>query len=234
MNKQTLYELLAALATPEDLPLGAVPHFLALRPQARELVERLDALEKNVGVLLAPRPAQVVAKAAEPGPVTVVVEKVQHKVAIPQPRRGQWTLHDDDIELGIIAWFDADTLNTDPHVEKAQRFDQRVSARAKSGRPFICINADEEESSWVSLSTQYNERYLKLQAEWIRSWGAMNKQSYATGHVYRGPHHSFCVAAAQVEYPDASIRRPRLTAKGLQAVVEWVEARQATNQKEAM
>jgi hypothetical protein len=209
MNAQTIAELLAVTVTLDDLPLGAVRELRELRPQVRELAARLDALEEQVsGLLTAPAVAPVVEipPASAPRPVHL------------EPDAKTWTLQPDDINPGIIAWFDDNTLNTDPHVSKPPKFDGWIKQRATGGRPFICLEADDDESTWVALSAQYNEAYLKLNAAWIRPAGMLKKASYVTGNVYEGPHHSFCVAAAQTEHPKMDRQRPKLLLTGLKAV----------------
>jgi hypothetical protein len=223
MNAQmTIAELLATTGKLDELPLGTVRSLLALRPQARELVDRLDALEQNVGGLLA-TPSTMVTVAVQdvptPAPYKAVITVVEDDVD-----ESRWTLRTDSIEVGIIAWFDDDTLNTDPQVSKPEYFDGRVHNGAKGGRPFVCVEADDETSAWVSLSRKYNERYLKLATDWIWPRGALNGTSHVTGNIFRGPHHSFCVAAVQVEHDNMNTRRPKLNAKGRAAVLEFVGA----------
>jgi len=82
MTTRTIAELLAATAKLEELPLGAVRDLLALRPQVRELADRLEALEHNVGGLLAVTSATVA--------VTV------QEVPVAAPRTAAPRVEDDD------------------------------------------------------------------------------------------------------------------------------------------
>jgi hypothetical protein len=212
MNAQTIAELLAVTDKLDDLPLGAVRALRELRPQVRELAARLDTLEEQVsGLLTTPGVAPVV----EIPPVPAA------RLVHPEPDAVAWTLQPDDIDPGIIAWFDDNTLNTDPHVSKPRQFDGWIKQRATGGRPFICLEADDAESTWVALSAQYNEAYLKLNAAWVRPADMLKKVSYVTGNVYEGPHHSFCVAAAQTEHPKMDRQRPKLLLTGLKAVRDF-------------
>ena len=213
MYDDLIKALLSLTAAPENLSFKDVRYLLSLQPSILEIASRLNALAKDVGGLLAPA---MPAPAATPIPKP---ESLYDRYAItPQPRTSTWTLQEDDIKPGIIAWFDDDTLNTDRHVEKPVRLVNRV--HAKGGRPFVCVQADDQESAWISLSRQYHANYLKVAPEWIRPRGALNGTSYVTGYTYRGPHNSFCVAAAHVEFPDASLRRPKMSEAGLDAIVD--------------
>jgi hypothetical protein len=192
---------------------------------AKEYLATLEKIAALGGIASLPSPvatAQATVEEPEPELPPPIPKPARRAV----PRKDQWTLREEDIEPGIIAWFDSDTLNTDRHVTKPRIFDGFISSQGKfkSGRPCICIDVDGDESAWVSLSTQLKPNQLKLNPEWLQPRDALNgRTSYVTGYVYRGPNESFLIAAAQVEYAYTGVRRPKLRVVGLEAIQEFCE-----------
>jgi hypothetical protein len=223
MTGQTIAELLAATAKLDELPLGTVRELLALRPQARELADRLEALEKNVGGLLAVTSAPGAAT-AQPAPVAAP-RTAAILVEDDDGDESRWTLLEEHIEPGIIAYFDTDTLNTDDKVSKPQWLVNNVTK--KMSRPCVCISADETDlCCWLALTSKYNDRgaHPKLQPGWIvNNTAAQMASGWVTQHYYAGPKRSFCIAAAQTEHPALRFKRPRLSPAGLKAVLAFAQ-----------
>ena len=220
MTPQTIAELLAATARLEELPLGTVRELLALRPQARELADRLDALEQNVGGLLAAKLTTVEVMVQE----VPVAEPIRAVVMVDDDVEERWTLRAERVEVGIIAYFDTDTLNTDEKVTKPRWLVNRVAQKAS--RPCVCVAADGETCTWIALSNQFRDSYQKMKPDWIHNGSDPSARlgtGWLTSNYYAGPVRSFCIAAAQTEHDSMRYKRPRLSPAGLKAVLAFAQ-----------
>jgi len=74
------------------------------------------------------------------------------------------------------------------------------------------------------MSSQFREAYQKMKPEWIANGdnGRLGT-GWLTPNHYAGPTRSFCIAAAQTEFPDMRYKRPRLSPEGLKAVMAFAQ-----------
>lgn len=99
-------------------------------------------------------------------------------------------LHLGEIVPGIVAFMDP---------ERLLQFDAGClfpySDCVRDIHPFVCVDANKNESIWVALSS--GDRYgrpLRICASWKRGtlcWTRRDSFVYGINHVWRGPHRAF-------------------------------------------
>jgi hypothetical protein len=123
-----------------------------------------------------------------------------------------------EIQVGAIAYFDISLLSNDPSIKKPAFPPNRPS-------PFICFQAQNGQSAWAVVTTQYRRERLVLEKAWrvegSVQWRTDDLYLNDGACTYVGPDQSF-VNAGVHETPFTTINRPQLIALGVAAVLAEV------------
>lgn len=105
-------------------------------------------------------------------------------------------LQEQEIAAGVIAYFDAATLNADDDVSVSGD----PVTRPGIGNQFVCYKADSGRSWWAPLTATERPERLRIQAGWVSNgYGPLGagKVFLQDGkNTYVGPNASFVAAAA--------------------------------------
>src|SRR4051812_42505594 len=104
-------------------------------------------------------------------------------------------LEADEIKPGLVAHLDQTMLTND--IEVLDTFPQTETEL----RPFVCIRASKDESTWTPLSSTYRKERLEIKEEWreggIDMWRDRATYLVDGANVYIGPNTSFIAASSQ-------------------------------------
>ncbi|MCW1983610.1 hypothetical protein FHY25_003667 [Xanthomonas arboricola] len=127
-------------------------------------------------------------------------------------------LEENEIVPGVVAILDAASLNDNPDITCGD--DKHVF---RSG-PFLCVQAKNGNSAWVSLTSQRDPRGLRLELrqEWRLEGSDVWRHSAQFVHDARkafvGPNLAFVTAGAK-ELPHQPHNRPQVSEVGVAAVL---------------
>ena len=127
-------------------------------------------------------------------------------------------LLEDEIRPGIVAILDAAPLNESSEVTYAND-----KHKFRSG-PFLCVQTDGARSAWVNLTTQQNERgiRLELKEEWrlegSNTWKSKPQFVHDARKAFVGPNSVFVLAGAN-EIRFSPHKRPCISTEGIEAVL---------------
>jgi hypothetical protein len=131
----------------------------------------------------------------------------------------------EEIAPGAVAYFRVTVLNADEQLVRPEH-------RTPRDGPFLCFQSDGEWSAWTPLTTQgppERPERLKIRDEWklhgSSEWQKTAQYLTDGRNSYVGPDASFVAAAAHELTFTAPVRRPCVTADGVDAVVQEVRAR---------
>lgn len=119
---------------------------------------------------------------------------------------------------GTVAILETAPLVSDPRVSHPL-----VHKSFRSG-PFLCVSAKNGQSMWLALTTQKDDRglRLRLRSEWLLEGSEVwrNSIQYVSDarQVYCGPDQSFVVAGAN-ELPHQPHNRPQVSQEGVNAAI---------------
>lgn len=129
-----------------------------------------------------------------------------------------------EIIAGNVAILDGDMLIADPDVQNG---DHGFIGK----RPFLCIDANEEDCSWMLLTTQVNRKRLLLDKWKIPGsvqWMAQPQYLHDARKIFRGPKTSF-IGASIGELPHNPHPRPKISDEGVSSVKAEIQKYQPTS-----
>lgn len=123
-----------------------------------------------------------------------------------------------EVEIGVVAYFDHTSLLADPNI------DRNDDGLNRPG-PFVCVQIKEQHSVWCAVTSEFRPERLLLRPEWRQGgseqWRGVAQYLVDGLNTYLGPTTSFVQAAAG-EYPFTLHARPTITCDGVAAIIEEI------------
>jgi hypothetical protein len=133
----------------------------------------------------------------------------------------------DEIEPGLVARLDPRMLGADARVMNTQ--DPPVT---RAGL-FICVEVEDELSTWAGVTTTWRDRRLPLRPAWrsggYRRWRLTPQYLTDGASLWRGPNDAFSEASWSELSSTGGRNRARLDGEGLRAV--RIEIRRQTGRR---
>jgi hypothetical protein len=130
----------------------------------------------------------------------------------------------EEIAPGIVAYLCPRTLMSDLRVARDYSYSD-----CKESRPYLCVSLDDDDSTWLPLTSQnpYGCR-LPIELEW-RTGGGARWQSADTfirtfAHEFSGPRSAFALASCVTDLWSHA-GRPGISADGLRVVLAIRQAK---------
>ncbi|HEX8988151.1 MAG TPA: hypothetical protein VF816_09320 [Rhodocyclaceae bacterium] len=129
-------------------------------------------------------------------------------------------LRDNEIAVGIVAYFDPNIL-TNPGMGITPS-----NSQLNRAGPFVCVQIEGTQSAWCEITSAYRPERVEILPEWRRggSWNWNNNAQYINDcrTPYLGPTASFIQAAA-AEIDFTTCARPSVTQEGIQVILTQIQ-----------
>lgn len=125
-----------------------------------------------------------------------------------------------DIRIGSVAYLDHALLLQEPDVYKGSTTIDRPG-------PFLCLQVEGMESTWISLTSEWRAERLPIDPKWRREgsqlWKEQDQYVIDGLNTFIGPNEAFVRAGAN-ENPFKMYRRPYVVQAGVDAAIAEVVA----------